>query len=261
MMGAAIEVFGLGKRYPTGARDAMLAHEAIERAVRRIFGQPGRQRRDTFWAVQDCSFEVGQGEVVALLGRNGAGKSVLLKMLSGVVKPSTGEALIRGRMTALLELGSGFHPEMTGRENVFFNGAILRMRRAEMQRKFDRIVEFSGIGDFLDVPVKHYSSGMYLRLAFAIAAHVDSDVLLIDEMLAVGDAAFHEKCIDRIREVARQGVTIFIVSHELTLLSGLCTRGLYLDRGRLLIDGSLDDAAERYRNDLAVAPQTQVSLR
>jgi lipopolysaccharide transport system ATP-binding protein len=258
-MSVAIEVFGLGKQYPAGVSGSIRAHEAIERAVRRIFGQPGRRQSDTFWAVQDCSFQVGQGEVVALLGRNGAGKSVLLKMLSGVVKPSTGEALVRGRMTALLELGSGFHPEMTGRENVFFNGAVLGMRRAEMQRKFDRIVEFSGVASFLDIPVKHYSSGMYLRLAFAVAAHVDSDVLLIDEMLAVGDAAFQEKCINRIREVARQGVTILIVSHELTLLSELCTRGLYLDRGRLLIDGSLDDATRLYRHDLAVAPQTQAS--
>lgn len=253
-MGIAIEVSGLGKRYAAGTRGPTRAHEAIERAVRRLFGQPGRKPAETFWAVQDCSFEVGRGEVVALLGRNGAGKSVLLKMLSGVVKPTAGEALIRGRMTALLELGSGFHPEMTGRENVFFNGAILGMRRAEMQRKLDRIVEFAGVGDFLDMPVKHYSSGMYLRLAFAIAAHVDTDVLLIDEMLAVGDAAFHDKCLERIREVARLGATIFIVSHELSLLSGLCTRGLYLDRGRLLIDGSLTDAAERYRQDLADHP-------
>ena len=253
-MGIAIEVCGLGKRYASGVRGPTRAHEVIERTVRRMFGQPGRKPAETFWAVKDCWFQVDQGEVVALMGRNGAGKSVLLKMLSGVVKPSAGEALIRGRMTALLELGSGFHPEMTGRENVFFNGAILGMRRAEMQRKLDRIVDFSGIGDFLDVPVKHYSSGMYLRLAFAIAAHVDTDVLLIDEMLAVGDAAFQEKCLDRIREVARQGATIFIVSHELTVLSGLCTRGLYLDRGRLLVDGSLDDAGERYRQDLGVVP-------
>ncbi|HEY3840389.1 MAG TPA: ABC transporter ATP-binding protein [Bryobacteraceae bacterium] len=251
----AIQVYGLGKRYAAGVRGPTRAHEAIERAVRRLFGQPRRKPGETFWAVKDCCFEVGQGEVVALMGRNGAGKSVLLKMLSGVVKPSAGEALIRGRMTALLELGSGFHPEMTGRENVFFNGVILGMRRVEMQRKLDRIVDFSGVGDFLDVPVKHYSSGMYLRLAFAIAAHVDTDVLLIDEMLAVGDAAFQEKCLDRIREVARQGATIFIVSHELTVLSGLCTRGLYLDRGRLLLDGSLDEAADRYRQDLGVVQQ------
>jgi lipopolysaccharide transport system ATP-binding protein len=257
-MASAIEVSGLGKRYPAGARGPTRAHEAIERTVRRIFRRPGSKGADTFWAVEDCSFEVAQGEVVALLGRNGAGKSVLLKMLSGVVKPSAGEALIRGRMTALLELGSGFHPEMTGRENVFFNGAILGMRRAEMQRKFDRIVEFSGVDGFLEVPVKHYSSGMYLRLAFSIAAHVDTDVLLIDEMLAVGDVAFHEKCVGRIREVARQGATIFIVSHELDVLSGLCTRGLYLDRGKLLIDGSLNEAADRYRRDLAIEPATRV---
>lgn len=248
-MGIAIDVSGLGKRYPAGGRRSTRAHEVIEHTVRRFFGRSEPARRDMIWAVRDCSFQVQQGEVVALLGRNGAGKSVLLKMLSGVVKPSAGQALIRGRMTALLELGSGFHPEMTGRENVFFNGAILGMRRTEIERKFDRIVEFSGTGDYLDVPVKHYSSGMYLRLAFATAAHVDTDVLLIDEMLAVGDAGFRDRCIDRIHEVSRQGATIFIVSHELSLLSGLCTRGLYLDRGRLLIDGTIAEAVDRYRQD------------
>lgn len=253
-MSIAIQVSGLGKRYPVGARRPTRAHEAIEQTVRRMFRRPGSKRsNDSFWAVRDCTFDVDQGEVIALLGPNGAGKSVLLKMLSGVVKPSTGHALIRGRMTALLELGSGFHPDMTGRENIFFNGAILGMRRAEMQHKLDRIVEFSGVGDFLDIPVKQYSSGMYLRLAFSIAAHVDTDVLLIDEMLAVGDAAFHEKCIHRIREVATQGATVFIVSHELGVISELCTRGLYLERGRLLVDGPLADAAGRYRQEQAVA--------
>jgi len=254
-MAIAIHASGLGKRYKVGARGPTRAHEAIERTFRRLFSASTPQPVETFWAVENCCFDVGQGEVIALLGPNGAGKSVLLKMLSGVVKPTAGEALIRGRMTALLELGSGFHPEMTGRENVFFNGAILGMRRAEMQRKLDRIVDFSGVGEFLDMPVKHYSSGMYLRLAFAIAAHVQSDILLIDEMLAVGDAAFHEKCLHRIREIAGQGATILIVSHELSLLSGLCTRGLYLDHGRLLIDGSLEEATARYRRDLA-GPQT-----
>jgi lipopolysaccharide transport system ATP-binding protein len=251
MNGIAIQVRGLGKLYSMDARGPTRAHEAIERAIRGIFRQPQRGPSETFWAVKDCCFEIGQGEVVALLGRNGAGKSVLLKMLADVVKPTAGEALIRGRMTALLELGSGFHPEMTGRENVFFNGAILGMRRSEMQRKLDDIVEFSGVGDFLDVPVKHYSSGMYMRLAFSIAAHVDTDVLLIDETLAVGDAAFRGKCLDRIHRVAAQGATILIVSHELTVLSHLCSRGLYLDKGRLLIDGSLAEASDRYQQDTA----------
>ena len=246
-MGIAIEARGLGKLYTMGARGPSRAHEAIDRAVRRLFRRPGRANNEVFWAVRDCSFEVREGEVLALIGRNGAGKSVLLKMLSGVVKPSTGEALIRGRMTPLLELGSGFHPEMTGRENVFFNGAILGVRRSDMLRKLDQIVEFSGIGPFLDSPVKHYSSGMYMRLAFSIAAHVDADILLMDEVLAVGDAAFHQKCLERIHQIAKLGATIVIVSHDLSVLTGLCKRGLYLDNGKLLLDGPIEETASRYR--------------
>lgn len=249
----AVEVCGLGKLYSMEARGPKRAHEVIDRAVRRLFRLQQPDAAGTFWAVKNCRFEVRQGEVVAVLGRNGAGKSVLLKMLAGVVKPTAGEASIRGRMTALLELGSGFHPEMTGRENVFFNGAILGVRRTEMHRKLARIIEFSGIGDFLDIPVKCYSSGMYMRLAFSIAAHVDTDVLLIDEVLAVGDAAFQEKCLSRIHEVAAAGATILIVTHETSSISGLCTRGLYLHEGTLLVDGPLAEAVDHYRHDMAVS--------
>ncbi len=249
MKSLAIQVMGLGKEYSMTSRGPTRAHEAIDRTVRKFFHRPPAKRNDLFWAVRECTFQVEPGDIVAVMGRNGAGKSVLLKMLSRVVRPTTGEALIRGRMTALLELGSGFHPDMTGRENVFFNGAILGIRRAEMQRKLADIVEFSGIGDFLDVPVKHYSSGMYMRLAFSITAHVDTDVLLIDELLAVGDAAFQEKCYERIHGAARQGTTILIVSHEMHSISGLCNRGLYLEHGRLLVDGTFKEAAERYRLD------------
>jgi lipopolysaccharide transport system ATP-binding protein len=245
----AIEVTGLGKRYSMDGRGPRRAHEVIEQTVRGLFrNSPPREPAD-FWAVRDCTFTVRQGEVVALLGRNGAGKSVLLKMLSRVIKPTTGEAVLRGRITGLLELGSGFHPEMTGRENVFFNGAILGMRRVEMEKKLDEIVAFSEVGEFLDMPVKHYSSGMYMRLAFSIAAHVETDILLLDEVLAVGDSAFQEKCLDRMRLATRQGTTILIVSHEVTLLAELCSRGLYLDHGRLAIDGSLAEVTERYRQE------------
>jgi lipopolysaccharide transport system ATP-binding protein len=226
----------------------MRAHEAIDRVVRGFFKRPVPIEAKTFWAVKDCSFDVCEGEAVALLGANGAGKSVLLKMLARVVKPTCGAATICGRLTAVLGLGSGFHPDMTGRENVLFNGAILGMRRAEMERKLDEIVAFAGVEDFLDMPVKHYSSGMYMRLAFSIAAHVEADVLLVDEALAVGDAAFRQKCMERMRRVTRQGATVLIVSHELSVLSELCTRGIFLEHGQLSMDGSVADAVDRYRN-------------
>lgn len=245
MNSPVIDVVGLGKQYTVEAR-AIRAHQAIDQTIRGFFRRSRRDETEAFWAVRDCSFSVEEGEVVAILGQNGAGKSVLLKMLSGVIKPTTGTACIRGRMVAMLELGSGFHPEMTGRENVFFNGAILGMRRAEMSRKLQAIIDFSEIGDFLDRPVKHYSTGMYMRLAFSVAAHVDADVLLIDEVLATGDAAFQEKCLERMRRVARQGVTILLVSHSLSDLTDLCTRGMYMHKGELLLDGTLEEAVSLY---------------
>ena len=248
----ALEVSHLGKQYQRGTPGPKRAHEAIEQTVRRLLGRTLPPADDAhFWAVQDCSFTVQPGDTVALLGRNGAGKSVLLKMLSRIIKPTCGEAIIRGRLTGLLELGSGFHPEMTGRENVFFNGAVLGVRRADMEKKFDEIVAFSEIGNFLDMPVKHYSSGMYMRLAFAIAAHIETDILLLDEVLAVGDSAFQEKCLERMRHAARQGTTILVVSHEMSVLSQLCSRGLYLHQGRLLLDGTVEEATEHYRRETA----------
>ena len=247
MNSSVIDVVGLGKQYTVKARP-IRAHQAIDQTIRGFFRRPGREEMEAFWAVKDCSFNVDEGEVVAILGQNGAGKSVLLKMLAGVIKPTTGEACIRGRMVAMLELGSGFHLEMTGRENVFFNGAILGMRRAEMSRKLQAIVDFSEIGDFLDRPVKHYSTGMYMRLAFSVAAHVDADVLLIDEVLATGDAAFQEKCMERMRRVAAQGATILLVSHSPSQLTDLCTRGMYMSNGELLFDGTLEEASCLYGN-------------
>lgn len=247
----AIEVRGLGKEYNKGRSGPPRAHMAIEQAVRGLFRRHPRYPAATFWAVRDCTFVLRRGEVVTLLGRNGAGKSVLLKMLSRVIKPTTGEAIIRGRMTPLLELGSGFHPEMSGRDNIFFNGAVLGMKRAEMLKKFDEIVDFSEISEFLDMPVKHYSSGMYMRLAFSIATHVETDILLLDEVLAVGDAHFHEKCLSRMRRAAREGTTILIVSHDVSGLGEFCTRGLYMDRGRLTLDAPIAEVLDRYRKDTA----------
>src|SRR5512135_1046203 len=181
-------------------------------------------RQHDFWALRDISFDVPTGETVGIIGHNGAGKSTLMKLLSGITAPSEGEIRVRGRLAALIELGSGFHPELTGRENVFMSASILGMRRREVQAKFDRIVEFAGIGEFIDVPVKWYSSGMYVRLGFAIAAHIDLDILLVDEVLAVGDAAFQTKCFNRIAELKRAGTTILVITHDLSAIERLAER-------------------------------------
>lgn len=241
----AIQVEGLGKMYSLDARPKR-AHEVIERSVRSALRLPVPEETEPFWAVKDCTFTIQQGDVVGLMGRNGAGKSVLLKMLSRIVKPTTGSAEIRGRLASLLELGSGFHPEMTGRENVYLNGTVLGLTRPQLDERFEEIVEFSGIRKFLDVPVKRYSSGMTTRLAFSIAAHVEADIMLIDEVLAVGDSEFQEKCLAHIHRVTGSGVTVLIVSHAVVVVRELCTRGLYLSAGRLVVDGSMDEAAKAY---------------
>jgi lipopolysaccharide transport system ATP-binding protein len=198
------------------------------------------------WALKDVSFEVKQGEVVGIIGRNGAGKSTLLKILTRITKPTTGHARIRGRVGSLLEVGTGFHPELTGRENVFLNGAVLGMRRAEIKRKFDEIVEFSGVERFLDTPVKRYSSGMRVRLAFAVAAHLDPEILLIDEVLAVGDADFQKKCLGKMGEAAHGGRTVLFVSHNMQTLGRLCSRGILLERGAIVEDGAARDVIASY---------------
>jgi lipopolysaccharide transport system ATP-binding protein len=190
-----------------------------------------------FWALEDISFEIRWGDVVGVIGRNGAGKSTLLKILSRITTPTRGRATIRGRAGSLLEVGSGFHPELTGRDNIYLNGAILGMRRGEINRKFDAIVDFAEIEKFLDTPVKHYSSGMYTRLAFAVAAHLEPEILLVDEVLAVGDAAFQKKCLGKMGEVAREGRTVLFVSHNLTAIATLCRSALWLHRGRLIAHG------------------------
>lgn len=200
----------------------------------------------SFQALDNISFEVRPGEIVGIVGRNGAGKSTLLKVISRVTEPTAGRVQIYGRVGSLLEVGTGFHPELSGRENIFLNGSILGMSRAEIERKFDEIVAFSEIEKFVDTPVKRYSSGMYVRLAFAVAAHLEPEVLLIDEVLAVGDAAFQQKCLGRMSEVSREGRTILFVSHNTAALLGLCTRGLLLEEGRLTMDGSIESAVSGY---------------
>ncbi|AMG84116.1 MULTISPECIES: ABC transporter ATP-binding protein [Micrococcales] len=206
-----------------------------------------RVRADTFTALDDVTFQVGEGESVAVLGFNGSGKSTSLKLVSGVLEPDEGIVLTRGRVAGLIEVGAGFHPDLTGRENVFLNAAILGMSRAQTEARFDEIVEFSEIGDFIDQEVKHYSSGMFMRLAFSVAIHVDLDILLVDEVLSVGDAPFREKCRIRIKELAESGVTMLVVSHDTRMVEELCERGIVINRGRKIFDGPIRDAVQVLR--------------
>jgi len=211
----------------------------------KMLAKKSKQSRK-FWALDDVSFEVAQGDVVGILGRNGAGKSTLLKVISKVTDPTKGSITLRGRLGSLLEVGTGFHPELTGRENVYLNGAILGMSKSEIDGCFDAIVDFSEIGKFLDIPVKRYSSGMYLRLAFAVAAHLNTEILIADEVLAVGDVAFQRKCLRKMSEVARQGRTVLFVSHNMAAVADLCRRGIVLDSGKLTFDGSAKQAIQLY---------------
>lgn len=210
---------------------------------------------EEFWALKDVDLEIQPGEVVGLIGRNGAGKSTLLKILSRITPPSQGEVVLNGRVGSLLEVGTGFHPELTGRENIYLNGSILGMRRSEIDRKFDEIVEFSGVNRFLDTPTKRYSSGMKVRLAFAVAAHLEPEIVLVDEVLAVGDAQFQRKCLGKMSEVARSGRTVVFVSHNMGSIASLCNRGAFLESGRLELLGTQDEAIAEYleRLDEALA--------
>lgn len=214
--------------------------------------------REEFWALKDVSFEVKQGEVIGIIGRNGAGKSTLLKILSRITEPTHGCVRLKGRVASLLEVGTGFHPELTGRENIFLNGAILGMTKAEIKRKFDEIVAFSGVEKFLDTPVKRYSSGMYVRLAFAVAAHLEPEILIVDEVLAVGDAEFQKKCLGKMRDVATGGRTVLFVSHNIAAVESLCSRAILLGNGRLGCIGSTAAVIRHYKSTLA--SQANVAL-
>jgi len=254
----AITIENLGKRYTIGhqrARNDGMRH-AIEGAIRaplawlRACRQNKLQQVD-FWALKDVSFQIKQGEVVGIIGRNGAGKSTVLKLLSRITIPTEGRIRIDGRVACLLEVGTGFHYELTGRENIFLNGAILGMTRAEIIRKFDEIVAFSEIEEFLDTPVKRYSSGMYVRLAFAVAAHLEPEILLVDEVLAVGDAAFQKKCLGKMGSFAQSGRTVLFVSHNMEAIRSLCQRVVWLKEGRLHKDGEADEIVEAYFNNIS----------
>jgi lipopolysaccharide transport system ATP-binding protein len=252
----AIAIENLGKLYSIGRRRAQgdgLRH-AIESAIRSPLSWLRSRRnrkplKEDFWALRNISFQINQGEVVGIIGRNGAGKSTLLKILSRITLPTEGRVRINGRIASLLEVGTGFHQELTGRENIFLNGAILGMKRAEIIRKFDEIVAFSEIEEFIDTPVKRYSSGMYVRLAFAVAAHLDPEILIVDEVLAVGDAAFQRKCLGKMGSFAQSGRTVLFVSHNMEAVRSLCKRVVWINDGQLHEDGATDEVIEEYFKD------------
>lgn len=234
----AVRADGLGKLFHIGRTEGMFRYRSLrEDLVDRLRRRSAKSSERTLWALRDVSFEISEGETVGIIGRNGAGKSTLFKVLAEITPPTEGRAEVKGRVGSLLEIGMGFHPELTGRENVFLSGAVLGMRRAEVVRKFDEIVEFAGVDKFLETPVKRYSTGMYLRLAFAVAAHLEPTVLLIDEVLAVGDARFQEKCLGRMAELGASGRTVLFVSHSMPTVVRLCPRVILLDEGKLVADG------------------------
>lgn len=260
-----LSVHGLGKRYylshekrPDTLRDSLA--QRLRRTWDRLRQAPSAAgQRDEFWALRDVSFEMNPGEVVGIVGRNGAGKSTLLKLLARITEPTVGQVRLRGRVASLLEVGTGFHPELSGRENIFLNGAILGMSRAEILRKFDEIVAFAEVERFLDTQVKHYSSGMYVRLAFAVAAHLEPDILIVDEVLAVGDLAFQKKCIGKIQDVSRgEGRSVLFVSHNLPIIRQLCSRAVLLQQGRLVVHGSTSEVLAAYAHGLDQAEPLRV---
>ncbi|HWU56058.1 MAG TPA: ABC transporter ATP-binding protein, partial [Rhizomicrobium sp.] len=254
MSDVALRVEGLGKRFRVQGGGGLAGasyrtmRETMTNLVTAPFSRRAESRKEAreYWALKDVSFEVKTGEVVGLIGRNGAGKSTLLKVLSRITEPTAGFAEIHGRVGSLLEVGTGFHPELSGRENVFLNGAILGMTRAEIGRKFEEIVAFAEIEKFIDAPVKFYSSGMFVRLAFAVAAHLEPEILFVDEVLAVGDAAFQRKCLGKMENVARSGRTVILVSHNMGAIAELCTHGVLLDGGTVNFSGAVGPAIEGY---------------
>lgn len=242
MSNVAIRVENISKRYTIGKT----SHGSLRETLSGLFSKASSGPTEEFYALRDVSFEVNRGEAIGIIGKNGAGKSTLLKVLSRITEPTTGRIEIDGRVSSLLEVGTGFHPELTGRENVFLNGTILGMSRTEVKRKFDEIVDFSGVEKFLDTPVKRYSSGMTVRLAFAVAAHLEPEILIIDEVLAVGDAEFQKKCLGKMEDVAGEGRTVIFVSHNMGAVENLCTRGILLKNGLLLYGGRVTEAINLY---------------
>ena len=252
-MSTAISIAGLGKRYLIGASRERAG--TLRDAITNVAVAPVRRLRHAgsstghvteHWALRDVSFDVASGQVIGVIGRNGAGKSTLLKILSRITEPTTGRVTLQGRVGSLLEVGTGFHPELSGRENIYLNGAILGMTRAEISRKFDDIVDFSEIAEFLDTPVKRYSTGMFVRLAFAVAAHLEPEILLVDEVLSVGDLGFQRKCLGQMEEIAGSGRTVMFVSHNMAAVRNLCTRVVEIDEGRVVADGPSDDIVQAY---------------
>ena len=271
--GIAVSVEGLGKRYLLGESEPykMLRSSLMSIPNRLLRGShgAGSAKRPELWALSDLSFELGQGEVLGIVGHNGAGKSTLLKILSRVTSPTTGRVAIRGRAGALLEVGTGFHPELTGRENVYLNGSVLGMRQADIARKFDDIVDFAEVSRFIDTPIKRYSTGMQVRLAFAVAAFLEPEILIVDEVLAVGDAAFQRKCLGKLGSSSAEGRTVLFVSHNLPAVRSLCTRAILLDHGRLVMDASPAATIEHYLStkagvsdfwDLTSAARTRLEM-
>jgi lipopolysaccharide transport system ATP-binding protein len=267
-MALAIRIDGLSKRYRIGT--AMHDHgrltevmwEGMKRPFRRgAREEPKPESENAFWALRDVSLEVQQGEVLGVIGRNGAGKTTLLKILSRVTEPTEGTAELTGQVGALLEVGTGFHPELTGRENIFLNGGILGMSRSEIRAKFDEIVEFAEIPKFIDTPVKRYSSGMFVRLAFAVAAHLEPEVLIIDEVLAVGDVNFQRKCLGKMEDVAESGRTVLFVSHNTGAIAELCTRAILLEGGRKIADGKVPDVLDRYAEIMSAGGPSVLDLK
>ena len=249
-MGDIVIAQGVSKRYRLGTQAT--AYNVLRDRIGDILRAPFRKREaevETFWALKDVSFSVGEAEVVGLIGKNGAGKSTLLKILSRITEPTEGQIDLHGRVASLLEVGIGFHPELTGRENIYLNGAILGMPRSETRRKFDEIVEFAGVSKFLDTPVKRYSSGMYVRLAFAVAAHLEPDILIIDEVLAVGDAAFQQKCLGKMRSIRSEGRTVIVVSHSMSTISALCQKVIWIDEGRVRMVGPTGQVVTSYMSE------------
>ena len=264
MSDTVIRVENLGKKYIIGTNGA--GPDGLRHAIHDLFTAPfknggkqqsakAKQHSEEFWALKDISFDVKQGEVVGIIGRNGAGKSTLLKILSRITEPTTGRLGIRGRVASLLEVGTGFHPELTGRENVFLNGAILGMTREEIKRKFDEIVAFAEIEKFIDTPVKRYSSGMYVRLAFAVAAHLEPEILIVDEVLAVGDAQFQKKCLGKMEQVGKDGRTVLFVSHNMAAVETLCTRVAQLKSGELVNQGGAAEQIRDYLSSIQEQPE------